>query len=630
MLRYLRENTGNWIIKIFLFIIVIVFVFLGVGSMNSKKNNSVATVNDEPITINEFQDAYKLMVDRMREQFGDNLNDDLLKALNVKQQALNNLIEQKLVANEAKKLKLIVSDKELTDALMSIKAFQKEGAFNMEQYKKVLGFNSLNPEIFEVRQRAAMKEMKVKDMVLSGITVSDMEVKNWYAFQNTKMAVDYIKVDPDSFTDVTPTEEQIKKQYEDSKDLYKSEPQKKAVYLKFSPEDHQGKVAVSDEQIKGFYELNIDRFKTPEKVEASHILIKVDESADEAAVEIARKQAEKIYERAAKQEDFAELAKEFSQGPSKDSGGYLGIFEKNNMVKPFGEKAFAMKAGEISKPVRTIFGWHIIKVMAKFDASVESLAQVTEKIKSELINQELQSMAYYQAGEAFDSIVDGDDLEQVALITKRKVMTTPVFTGNGEGIDFEDSAGFAQAAFALSNDKISDIKELGNNYYLIKVIETIEPETQPLEIVKEGIILTLTFKLQKEAAKKSAQALLKKAEKADSLEQLAKENHLTLLSTDLFTRNQPVKGIGNAAELVNAAFALDKENSIHPGVLEVGQGFYIIGFKEKKVPEEAKIAQNLEDTKEQVTRMKQGQYYLSWIKELKSKSKIDINTEFLN
>ncbi len=630
MLRYLRENTGNWIIKIFLFIIVIVFVFLGVGSMNSKKNNSVATVNDVPITINEFQDAYKLMVERMRERFGDNLNDDLLKALNVKQQALNTLIEQKLVANEAEKLKLIVSDKELTDALMSIKAFQKDGAFNLEQYKKVLGFNSLNPEIFEVRQRAAMKEMKVRDMVLSGITVSDMEAKSWYVFQNTKMAVDYIKVDPDSFTDVAPTEEQIKKQYEDNKDLYKSEPKRKAVYLKFTPEDHQGKVAVSDEQIKAFYELNIDRFKTPEKVEASHILIKVDESADEVAVETARKQAEKIYERAAKQEDFAQLAKDFSQGPSKDSGGYIGIFEKKNMVKPFGEKAFTMNAGEISKPTRTIFGWHIIKVMAKFDASVESLAQVTEKIKSELMNQELQSLAYYQAGEAFDSIVDGDDLEQVALITKRKVMTTGVFSGNGDGINFENSTGFAQAAFALSNDEISDVKELGNNYYLIKVIEKIEPEIQPMEIVKDSIILTLTVKLQKEAARNAAQALSKKAKKTDSIAQLAKENHLTLVSTDLFTRNQSVAGIGNAPELVKAAFALDKENAIHPGVLEVGQGYYIIGFKEKQVPEEAKIAQTLADTREQVTRMKQGQYFLSWIEELKSKTKIDINSQFLN
>jgi len=628
MLGYLRENTGNWIIKIFLFIIVIVFVFLGVGSMSSKRDNSVATVDDEPITINEFQDAYKLVVKQMRERFGDNLNDDLLKALNVKQQALNTLIEQKLVVNEAERLKIIVSDKELTQALMTIKAFQKDGAFNLEQYKRVLGFNSLNPEIFEVRQRAAMKERKVRDMVLSSITVSDAEAKSWYIFQNTTMAINYIKVDPASFT-VTPTETQIKQQYEENKDLYKSNPQKKAAYLKFSPEDHTAKVAVSEEQVKDFYGKNIDRFKIPQKVEASHILIKVDETADEAAVETARKEADKIYEKAVKDKDFAELAKKFSQGPSKSSGGYLGVFEKQNMVKPFGDKAFSMKTGEVSKPVRTIFGWHIIKLMAKFEPSVEPLAQVKDKISSELMARELQNLAYYQAGEALDSIIDGDDFEQVAMITKREVMTTPFFTQNGDGLNFENSAGFAQAAFSQTNDDISEVKQLGTSYYLIKVIETIKPEVQPLEIVKESIVLTLTAKLQIEAARKAAQALSEKAKAAGSIEQLAKENKLTLVSTDLFTRNQPVKGIGSAPELVKAAFALGK-NPIHPGVLEVDQNFYIIGFKENQVPDDAKIMETLDKTKEQVAYMKQGQNFLSWIQELKTKTDIHINSKYLN
>lgn len=630
MLGYLRENTGNWIIKIFLFIIVIVFVFLGVGSMSSKRDNSVATVDDEPITINEFQDAYKLMVDRMRERFGESLNDDLLKALNVKQQALNTLIEQKLVANEAERLKIIVSDKELTQALMTIKAFQKDGAFNLEQYKKVLGFNSLNPEIFEVRQRAAMKERKVRDMILSGITVSDAEAKSWYIFQNTAMAINYIKVDPASFTDVTPTETQIKQQYEANPDLYKSNPKKKAAYLKFSPEDHTAEVAVSEDQVKEFYEKNIDRFKVPQKVEASHILIKVDEDADEAAVETARKEADKIYELAVKDKDFAGLAKKFSQGPSKSSGGYLGVFEKQNMVKPFGDKAFSMKTGEVSEPVRTIFGWHIIKLMAKFDASVKPIDQVKDTISSELMAQELQNLAYYQAGEALDSIIDGDDFEQVAMITKRKVMTTPFFTQNGDGLNFEDSAGFAQAAFSQTNDDISEVKQLGASYYLIKVVETIEPEVQPLEIVKKSIVLTLTSKLQKEAAKKAAQALAEKAKAAGSIEQLAKENKLTALSTDLFTRNQPVEGIGSAPELVKTAFALDSKNPIHPGVLEVDQNFYIIGFKEKQVPEDAKIMETLDKTKEQVAYMKQGQNFLSWIEELKTKTDIHINSKYLN
>jgi peptidyl-prolyl cis-trans isomerase D len=389
-------------------------------------------------------------------------------------------------------------------------------------------------------------------------------------------------------------------------------------------------VTVSEEQVKAYYEKNMDQFKIPEKVEARHILIKVDEAADEAAVETARKEAEKIYELTGKEQDFAKLAEKFSQGPSKSSGGYLGVFERKDMVTPFGDKVFSMKAGEVSQPVRTQFGWHIIKLMAKFDASVQPFSEVKDKISIALKDQELQNMAYYQAGEAFDSIVDGDDFEQVAMITKRKVMTTPFFEQNGEGLDLEDSAEFARAAFSQTNDDISDVKQLGKDYYLIKVVETIEPELQPLETVKESIVLTLTSRLQKEAAEKKTQALAQKGAEIGSIEQLAKQNNLTLLSTGLFKRNQPVEGIGSSPELVNAAFALDGENPIHPKALEVGQDFYIIGLKEKQVPEDAKISENLDKIKEQVAYMKQGQNFLSWIEELKAKTDIQINSEFLN
>ena len=630
MLSYLRENTGNWIIKIFLGIIVVVFVFLGVGSMSSNKNRNVATIDDEPITLNEYQDAYRMVVEQMRTRFGDNLNDDLLKALNVKQQAINSLIQQKLVEKEAEKLNIIVSDKELQDSLLSIQAFQVNGAFNLEQYKKVLGLNSTNPEIFEVRQRAAIQEKKIRDMVVSGITVSDMEARDWYIFQNTKMAIDFIKVDSNTFTDVAPTEAQIKKQYEENKDLYQSEPRIKAVYLKFSPEDHKGKVLVTDEHVRDFYEQNLDQFKIPEKVEARHILIKVDENADENIVENARKQAQEIYEKAAKGKDFSELAKEFSQGPSRESGGYVGIFERSSMVKPFGDKAFSMKAGEISKPVRTLFGWHIIKVVAKFDTSVETLAKATEKIQSQLESQELQNMAYYQAGEAFDSVVDGDDLEQVALVTKRKVMATDSFSGNGAGLDLEDNAGFAQAAFVLPNDEISDVKQLGKNYYLIKVVEKIEPKLLPLADVKKSIVSTLTIQLQKEAAGKDALALAEKAKTSSSIEQLARENNRVMASTNLFTRNEPIESIGSAPDVVKIAFTLDKENPVHSEVLETPNGFFIIGFKERQIPKDEIIDENLQKMKEEIAWRKQGQYYMAWIEELKTKSKIEINTEIIN
>ena len=630
MLRYLRENTGNWIIKIFLGIIVVVFVFLGVGSFGSKRNDSIATINDEPITIKEFQQEYKLIVDQMRARFGKNLNDDILKALNVKQQALDSLIDRKLILAQADKLEIIVSEKELQESLFSIKAFQKDGIFNLDQYKKVLSLNSLNPEIFEYNQLNSMRQQKVKDLVLSTVNVSDLEARDWYVFKNTKTAVDYLVFDPNDYSDISPDEEQIKTFYAENKDRYKSEPKLNAVYLKFSPEDYKDKIMVTDARIKDFYEQNPEQFKIPEKVEARHILIKVAQDAEEEKVNEALKRAQDIFDMAQKGQDFEELAKQYSEGPTKDNGGYLGVFEKQSMVKPFADKAFSMKAGDISEPVKTMFGWHIIKVVAKFDASVQTMAQASETIKKELEQQETQNLAYYKAGEAFDSVIDGDDFEQVALIVNKKLVTTRDFDINGKGLEIEDNKGFATAAFSLALDAISDVKEIGSSYYLIKVIKKIEPALQAIDLVKEKVLKELTQKLQIKKAKEDAQLIISKTSDEKTLEKLAKDNLLTLKSTEFFTRNSRVEEVGNSPEFVQASFLLNENNKIHPEIIEVSSKYYVIGFKEKKLPEESEIIENIKTIKDEITWNKQSQYYQAWINELKNHSKINYDPEILN
>ena len=633
MLRYLRENTGNWIIKIFLGIIVIVFVFLGVGSMNATRQNEVASINDTPITVEEFQNAYKNMVERMRAQFGNALNDDLLKALNVKQQALNSLISQKLLDMEAEKLKIVVSDEELQDTLMGIKAFQTDGAFNLELYKRILGQQRMTPETFEAFTRQDLKNGKLRQMILSGITVSDAEARDWYIFENTKMAVDYLEVDPVAFTDVSPSPEAIKKEYDDNQTAYQSQPKLKVAYLKFSPEDHKGGAGVTDDQVKAFYEQNTARFSTPEKVEASHILIKVAEDADEAAVDAAKKEAKAVYEKAAKGENFADLAKEFSQGPSAPTGGYLGAFERNAMVKPFGDAAFAMKSGDISKPVKTQFGWHIIKVSAKHAASVTPFEIAAADIRKELEGQEMQNQAYYKAGEAFDAVVDGDDFEQVALISKKTLQHTTEFTADGKGLDataMANPAEFARAAFALKNDEISEVQQLGDNYYLIQITGRIEPKVLPFETVKDDIQGKLTAKLQDEAAGKKAEDLLEKARAGKTLAELSEENNLKLAGTKPFTRNQSVQGIPGSQAMAKAAFGLSKENPVAADVFPAGAKFYLISFKDKSVPEASEAEKNQDRFKQELVKLKQQQYYTAWVEDLKSKATIQFDPEILN
>lgn len=630
MLRYMRENTGNWLIKIVLGIIVVVFVFLGMGSFGSKRNNSVATINDEPITIKEFQRTYKTIMEQMRARFGKNLNDDLLKALNIKQQALNSLIEEKLMLAQADKLDIIVSDKELQNSLLSIKAFQKGGVFNLGRYKKVLRLNSLDPEIFEQNQINKIKQQKLRSMVLSGITVADLEAREWYLLQNTKIAVDYLLFAPDDYSDIQPDQKEIKKFYDENREQYKSKLKRTALYLEFSPEDYKDKVKIDKTNIKDYYEQHKEKLKTPPKVEARHILIKLASDAAAEEIKAAEKKALDIYNLAKNGEDFQKLAKEYSQGPSKQEGGYLGFFGKKEMVKPFADKAFSMKTGEISKPVRTRFGLHIINVMDRIQASIKTLEQASETIKKELAEQQMENFAYDKSGQAFDAVIDGDDFEQVALIADKKILKTKAFSIEGQEIDIINNREFAQAAFELPMNNISDIKQFGKNYYLIKVISKKEPVIQKFDTVKDKIAKQLKERLQKESARKDAKLYIAKTVEEQSLDHAAQASGLKINSTKLFTRNSSIEGVGNSPEFSQASFSLNKDNTIYPELVQTAAGYYIIGFKEKKMPEESEISKNLQKTKKSITAKKQNQYYQAWVAELKKQSEINFDPKILD
>jgi len=362
MLRLMRDKAGNWFIKFLLGAIVIVFVFWGVGSFREKAGGRVATVNGEVITAEEYRKAYNDLIEQLRQNFGGNLNEDMIKVLQVNKQALDRIIDKKLLLSEATLLNFRVSEKELASAIRNIGAFQNAGVFNSRLYQNVLNINSLTPEEFETIQRESMIMAKLKSFVTDGVKVSDPEIREWYYWSNTSTNIDFVLFDPDTYKDITLSPEEIKTYFDESKSSYKTDPLIKARYLHFNPEVYAAGVEIADDEIKTYYAENPEEFKTPETVEARHILRTVGQDASPEDVEKARSKTLEIMKMAKAGKDFAELAKRFSQGPTQSKGGYLGTFEREKMVKPFSDKAFSMKAGEISEPVRTPFGWHIIKI----------------------------------------------------------------------------------------------------------------------------------------------------------------------------------------------------------------------------------------------------------------------------
>jgi peptidyl-prolyl cis-trans isomerase D len=625
----MRDYATSWLIKVILGAIVVVFVFWGVGSFRNRKANIVAKVNGEAITLDEYRPVYNNLLEQMRQRFGNNLNEEMLNMLRLNTQAMNQLIDQRLMLQKAADLGLRVTDAEIVASIRDIGAFQSGGKFDSNMYARVLNFNRLTPEEFESIQRNGLLIDKLQTIIFSNVQVSDDEIREYYKWQNASVNIDYTLFKPDSYKDITVTDEAIKTYFEVNKEKYKTEPRLKARYIQFDPETYKKNIVISDEDIEAYYANNKQSFESPKTVEARHILIRVDQGASDEEVEAKRAKAEEIYKKYKSGSDFESLAKEFSEGPTKDKGGYLGTFKKEDMVAPFAEKAFSMKPGEVSGPVRTQFGWHLIKVEKVNEASVKSLDEAREDIRKKLTADAAKNRAYDRAEAFFDTTMEGDNLEAVGEDAGLEVKTTPWFTATGLESGVSDRQKFAAAAFSMMPNEISDIQELNDGYYILQVVEKEPGKIPELSAVAEQVKKDLIKEKQATAAENDAKALLESLKK-NSEEAAAGDKKQTMKSTGYFKRNESIPEIGWENEILRLAFNLSKDKPYADSVVKGRSGYYVIRLQDRRLPDMKEYDKEKESIRETLLSQKKFRAMKTWLEQVKNNSEITIQEGFLD
>ena len=199
----MRKHATSWLIKILLGAIVVVFVFWGVGSFRSRKASLIASVNGDIIGAEEYNTTYNALLEQMRQNFGNNLNEEMVKMLRLNQQALDQLIDQTLMIQEAAKLNLRVTDEEVIDSITGLAAFQANGQFDRRLYQRILEFNRLTPEGFEKMQRNMLLTGKLRSYVGSNVQVAEGEASAYYQWQNASVDIEYVMFNPETYKDVT-------------------------------------------------------------------------------------------------------------------------------------------------------------------------------------------------------------------------------------------------------------------------------------------------------------------------------------------------------------------------------------------------------------------------------------------
>jgi peptidyl-prolyl cis-trans isomerase D len=372
----------------------------------------------------------------------------------------------------------------------------------------------------------------------------------------------------------------------------------------------------------------VEDFKNPKTVEARHILIKVEEGAGDEEIAKAKTRIENVLKLAKNGQDFAELAKQHSEGPTKDKGGYLGKFQRDAMVKPFADKAFSMEAGEISEPVRTRFGWHIIKVESITPASTTSFDDAEVQIQKNLTDRKAKRLAREAADAAFDAAFGGDDLDTIAAQQDLSVLETDRFSQKGPVKGIKNPGQFAQVAFNLDENQISDIQDFGDGYYLMEVVEKIPSKELEFVTVRGKVKNDWIKAEQKEMARANADDLLGELKDGLVFDEAAKKFNVVFKHTDFFKRNVSIPDIGYEPEISQMAFELSDENKFPTQSIESQKGFYVIGFRGRKASPADQYESKKEEIKQRLLQQKRVRTFSAWLEDTKSKAEITIVDEF--
>lgn len=626
MLDLFRRHATSWLIKVALFLIVIVFIFWGGYTYRSKQETQIARIDDHYISIADYNQTYNQMVEMYRRQLGEAFSEDMIRQFNLKQQALDMLINRYLLARAAKELGLNATQQEIQQKILQYPVFQRDGSFDQKQYLLVLQQNRLTPEAFEQQIATELTAQKVEDFIKRRVIVSEEDILAEYRSTNARIQLAYVAFDPKSYEPkVSLDEKAVQNYYQEKQDKYMAPEKRRFAYVLFKSDDYLKDVKVSEDEVRQYYEDHQDNYHKEEEVRARHILFSVKEDAPEEEVKKVQAEAEKVLEQAKKGEDFAELAKKYSKDPgTAKNGGDLGYFTREKMVEPFSDAAFALKPGEISGLVRTNFGFHIIKVEDVRPEKTSPLEEVKAEIETAIKKEKARDIAYKNSRDFSDVVYARRNMEKAAQADKLQVTRTAPLSQKDTITGLEpSSANILNTVFSLPENGVSDVIEVPEGFVVAQVESVQAPAVLPFDQVKQQVEKDYREEQARTMAQKQASEFLAAAVKMKDLDQAAKEQKVEVNKTDWFSRREPDKNLRLRGDSLGKVFELQESYAFPDSPLvDVQNRFIVCRLLGKQVPEE-NLAKERTSIAKRILMQKQNALWVSWLNEQRQRSRIE-------
>lgn len=509
MLQNIRDNSQGWIAKTIIGIIVALMAFTGIEAIFQASGNNkqdVAKVNGEEITQTELSQAVDMQRRQLMQQLGKDFDASLLDEKLLRDAALKGLIDRKLLLQGAADSKFGFSEAALDQVILQTPEFQVDGKFNAERFDQVI--RQLGYSRMQFRQMLTQEMLigQVRAGIAGSGFVTDAEVLAFARLekQTRDFATVNIKADPAA---VKLTDDEVKAYYDQHAKEFMTPDQVVIDYLELKKSSFFDQVSVKDDELQAAYEK--ETANLAEQRRAAHILIEVNDKVTEAQ---AKAKIEDIQARLAKGEKFEALAKEFSQDPgSANNGGDLGFAGPGVYDPDFETALYGLKQDQVSAPVRTTFGWHLIKLLGVEAPEVPSFASLKDKLTRELKAQQVEQRFVEATKQLEDAAFEASDLAQPASDLKLTVHTSAPFgREGGEGVAANRAV--VTAAFSpevLDEGANSSAIELDpETIIVLRAKEHLKPAQLPLENVAAAIRTQMTKERASAAAKAHADELI--------------------------------------------------------------------------------------------------------------------------
>ena len=523
MLQNIRDNTQGTMAKVIIGLISIPFVLAGAESLlGNFSNDTVAKINGEEISAQELQEAMSLEKRRLSQSMGDDIQTDLLSDENVRQPALDSLITRKLTLLTAEDLGMAVSAREVNKVIVQNEDFYEDGQFSKDKYNRLLVQAGLNSEIYKrLYTSDVLNNQYASGYVNTGfVTNKSLEINNKFLQQTRDIR--YIQMSFDDVqASVEATEEEVSNFYNDNPEQFQSEETVVVEYIELELNSYLKEV--SEEDIKAAYDAEIAKNESEKQKQVSHILFDLSEFSEEEAIQKLTDIKQQV-ESGAK---FADLAKEFSKDlGSKETGGFLGVLDPDAFPSEFVAAAEVLEEGEVSEPVVTSAGVHLIEMSQVLVADVASYEERKEQLATEIQLANAEPEFWQDVEELKNVSFNSIDLIEPSEVFEVKIKeSAPIKTDGGTGI-FADPNVYkvVYSATVLEDKQNSDVIELDGKAVVLRVKQHNVPDLLPFDDVAQQAEAQVISNKASALLEEKAATIISALQSGADVEALAKEH----------------------------------------------------------------------------------------------------------